>query len=123
MTRVLIEDLIYHYGDSFDDLIVVWQDASGVPISLSGYTATMRIRTAPATTGTFLLELTSAVSGGLTIDAPNGKITFAATPTKMKSGSLVQSQSYFYDLQVSNGSETKTLLKGKFWVDPEVTDV
>lgn len=121
MARVVTANLIYQYGDSFDDYFVVWVDASGNPINLSGYTATMRIKAvAGGGTGETTL-LTLAGGDGLTIDAPNGKISFNATATKMTGGTLVQNTKYKYDLQVVSGTEKKTLIKGDFWVDPEVT--
>lgn len=121
MARVKIAHLVYHYGDSFDDYQVIWQDAAGVPINLAGYTATLRIRPTESHTGTLLLELTSS-GQGLSINASQGLVDFVATPTKMKSGTLVGGNRYFYDLQVASPAETKTLIKGQFWVDPEVTD-
>src|SRR5262245_56024871 len=125
MARVLRKKLIYHYGDTFEGIEVLWKDANGNPINLAGYTATMRVKAvAGAGTGqTTLLILSSAGGDGLVIDAGNGKVTISATPTKMTTApsALVQGQRYFYDLQVKNVAETQTLLEGEFWVDPEVT--
>ena len=121
MARVQNAALIYMYGDSCDDYSVSWGDASGNPISLSGYTATMRIK---AITGGGTGEptvLTLSGGDGLTIDVPGGKITFSATATKMTGGTLVQNTKYKYDLQVVSGTEKKTLIKGDFFVDSEVT--
>lgn len=124
MGRVLTKPLVYHYGDSFNKYAVLWEDANGAPINLTGWTATMRIK-AKAGGGTgepLVLELNSS-GQGLSIDAVNGRINFNATPTKMKSGSLAPAGGqYAYDLQVSNGVDAETLVKGPFWVDPEVTE-
>lgn len=123
MARVKILNLVYHYGDTLDGLSVVWKDANETPINLAGYTATLRVKSvAGAGTGqTTLLVLSGG--DGLDVDAPNGKISLNATPTKMTTSpsALVQGEVYFYDLQVKNVQETKTLLKGTFAVDKEVT--
>ena len=123
MARVLTVNLVHQYGDTFDDYSVTWLNSSGTPINLTGYTATMRIKakTGGGTGETTLLTLTSAANDGLTIDAPNGKITFSGTPTKMTSGTLAQGVKYVYDLQVASGSEKKTLIRGDFFVDGETT--
>lgn len=113
----------YHYGDTFDGFNVLWKDDAGAVASLSGYTAQLCIK-AKAGGGTgepTVLKLTSATDDGLTIDIALGKISLSGTPIKMTSGSLVQGQGYFYDLQVKSSSETQTLLEGEFWVDSEVT--
>lgn len=121
--RVETRTLVYHYGDTFDGVDIIWKDALGVPINLSGYDATMRVKsvTGSPAAATVLL-LTSVASGGLTIDAPAGKVSINATPAQMTGQSLEQGQRYFFDLQVKNSQETQTLLRGEFWVDPEVTD-
>lgn len=121
MALPLVKKLQYYYGDTFDDYVVTWKDNSGVAINLTGYTATMKIKTAAG--GSTLLTLDSGVGNGLLIDAPNGKITFFASPAKMKSGTLVGGQVYYYDLQVSNtgDADVKTLLEGEFWVKAEIT--
>lgn len=113
----------YHYGDTWDGADVLWKDADGLPINLSGYAAQLAIKAkvgAGAGEAT-VLKLTNGASDGLVIDTALGKVTINATPTKMTSGTLAQGQGYFYDLQVKNGSETQTLLEGEFWVDGEVT--
>jgi len=122
MGRVKVVTLTYHFGDTFDDYAVLWVDGNDLAIDLTGYTATFRVKTAPG--GSQVLELTSP-SGGLSITALTGRIDFNATPTKMTSGTLVEGTVYSYDLQVATAAsaDVKTLIKGEFWVDPEVTDV
>lgn len=121
--RVEQRKLVYHYGDTFDGIEILWKDASGNPVVLTGYTAQMRIK---AQTGLgvgepTILQLTSALNDGLVITALAGKVAINASPAKMTSGTLQQKTRYFYDLQVKDGQETQTLLEGEFWVDPEVT--
>lgn len=125
MARVKTVNLVYHYGDTFDDYSVIWLDSSEVPINLTGYTATLRIKDKAGAGATQLLQLSSTTADGLTIVAAAGRIDFSATATKMKSGTLVQNTVYYYDLQVATPSsaDVKTLIKGQIWIDPEVTDV
>jgi hypothetical protein len=121
MTRVLTRTLYYHYGDTFDDYQVIWKDGSGTPLNLTGYTATLRIK--PQVGGSTALELNSS-GNGLVITPAAGLIDFQASSTKMKSGSLAANTKYVYDLQVALGtSDIKTLIKGDFIVDAEITDV
>jgi hypothetical protein len=121
MALPLAKKLQYYYGDTFDDYVVSYKDSAGVAISLVGYTASLKIKNAPG--GTALLTLDSNVGGGLTLDGALGTITFNATPTKMKSGTLEGGKMYYYDLQVANtgDADVKTLLQGEFWVKAEIT--
>lgn len=120
MPRVKTVTLYWHYGDTFDDLRVTWVDEDNLPINLTGYTATMKIKETPG--GTAKLTLSSP-TGGISIPTPaNGQIVFGATPTQMTAGTLVAGISYLYDLQVASGSDKKTLLRGSFIVDQEITD-
>lgn len=118
MSRVHEEKLVYHYGDTFDDYVIDYVDEAGVAIDLTGYTARMKIKLGATTA----LTLTSSTNDGITLDGAAGRLTFSGTPTKMKSGSLTGGNVYQYDLEVSLGSITKTLIKGEFWVDAEITD-
>lgn len=110
------------YGDDFS-FTVTWNDASGDPQDLTGYTANMKVRN--AATGAEMLHL--YVGSGLSIPTPaNGQIVCAATPTLMKAGSLVNAEAvHDYDLQArsSDGSILRTLIRGAFQVQKEYTDV
>lgn len=122
MTRVKAVNLYYHYSDTFDDYQVIWKDGSGTPLNLTGYTATLRIKNTAG--GTTALELNSSGGNGLVITPAAGLIDFQASSSKMKSGTLAPNTKYVYDLQVALGtSDIKTLIKGDFIVDAEITDV
>lgn len=119
MPRVKRVDLVYHYGDNFDDLVVHYTNADGSDYNLTNHTAEMQIRDDE---GTLLLTLQTS-NGSLTIPTPtDGRIYGAATPTQMLAGSLEEGRRYSYDLQIATGSSfLKTILKGVFLVDPQVT--
>lgn len=123
MPRVREKTLVYHYGDSWNSLAIVWKDSAGNPKDLTNYLASMHVR--DETTDTLVLHLDSDVEGGLVVTPAEGKVSTSATPTKMMGGSLVQGQTYDYDIQVKSqdGSIIRTLLKGKFVVDEEQTNV
>lgn len=114
--------LDYWYGDSFSGVSVVWKDANGTPINLTGYLASLQVRDE---NDVLVLHLDSAGQTGLTIDALNGKVSISATAPKMVGGTLVQGTVYDYDLQVKSGdgNTIRTLLYGKFVVHEQATEV
>ena len=112
--------MVYHYGDSFDGVTWEWRDSDGNTKSLTGYLASLKVKTEG---GTEVLHLDSDAQGGLSI--VSDVVVLSASPTLMTAGDLVQDQTYLYDIQVksSDGSIVKTLSKGPFRVDKEITDV
>lgn len=68
-SRLLIEA-----GDTLRK-VVNWQDSDEDPVDLTGYTVTVNI-----TVGEIVYNLTSG--SGLTIDAPNGKVTVVLSDTQ-----------------------------------------
>jgi len=119
MPRVLTKDIFYHYGDSLSGIGVQWQQASGTPHDLTGYTAELEVKDGFG--GTTLLSLTDG--DGLTIIGEQGTVLLDATSAKMLGGTLVEgSGDHVYDLEVRNGTATvRTLLKGRFVIDQQVT--
>ena len=97
---------------------VVWKDAAGLPIDLTGYSARMQIRSTRQG-GTALVSLTSSPAGGITITPAEGKIVLrveAAETTTLTPGTA------FYDLEVVSGAgEVTRLLEGGVTISPEVT--
>lgn len=124
MAEVRDYPLVYHYGDSFDGISWQWKDSAGQAKDLTGYLASLKVKDAEDESEK--LHLDSSGQGGLSIPTPaNGTVVLNASPTLMKSGSLVEGESYLYDIQVksSDGSIVKTLTKGVFRVDKQQTDV
>lgn len=122
--EVKLFPIVYHYGDTFEGLTVQWIADDGNPHDLTNYRTDMKIR--DKVTGDTVLHLSSDTGEGLTIPDPtDGTVIVNGFPSIMTSGSLVQGESYKYDLQVKSqdGSVVKTLIKGEFRVDPEQTDV
>jgi hypothetical protein len=115
--------LVYHYGDSFDGITWQWKDSAGIAKDISTYTADLKVKT---DSGTEVLHLTSSPASGLSIPVgTDGKVVLSVSPTIMMAGTLVEGTTYEYDVQVksSDGSIIKTLTKGPFRVDKQVTDV
>ena len=119
--EVAVYPIVYHYGDTFDGLSVQWKDSAGVANDLTGFVASMKVKNED---GTALLSLSSP-SIGMTIPTPaNGTVVINAVPSLMIGSDLVEGETYEYDLQVKNAAGTviKTLIKGPFRVDKQVTD-
>lgn len=103
----------WHYGDSFDDIVIDVQNPDGSPMSLSGYVAIMDIRLEPDS-ATTSLSLTTNANDGITIDAATGQVRIDATFSKMLSGALAVDIKYHYQVQIKNSEKRRTLLKGRF---------
>jgi len=113
--------LAYHYGDTFSAPSWQWLDAAGAAQNITGYTASMKVKTDD---GTEVLHLNTA-DGTLTIPTgTDGKVIPAATSVQMLAGSLQEEEAYEYDIKVFGpaGEPVKTLTKGVFRVDKRVTD-
>ena len=124
MAEVADYPLVWHFGDTFSGLSWQWKDSAGATKNITGYTASLKVKTSA---GTQVLYLDSSSQGGLSIPTgTDGKVVLNATPAQMASnGTLVEGTSYEYDIQVksSDGTIVQTFTKGKFRVDKQVTDV
>ena len=106
-------------GDSWN-VQLTYTDSSGSAINLTGYSVLMEVRDEPG--GKILCASasvsTSASSGdGITINRAGGIITINLTGTKTKAFNYPKSA---YQVQIDNGTNTYTLLKGWFVVDAGV---
>ena len=97
---------------------IIWKDANGNPVDLTGYTAKMQVRKEPADTS-YLIELSTANSR-ISIPTPaNGTIEFnisSADTLGLASGT------YKYDLMMTDsGGVVTKLVYGAFTVDAGIT--
>ena len=95
-------------------LTTVYQDSTGTPINLTGYTATFAL--ANSYNGAIVLTLT--VGSGITITPSTGTINVHATATQTS----ITDGSYVAELVITSSANVKTsLLKGTIVVKPKVT--
>ena len=94
-----------------------WNDSSGTPMNLTGYTARMQVRQRYVST-TPVLSLTSSPAAGITLGTTNGQIVVTASATVMAG---ISAGDYRYDLELVSGSVVTRLLMGSFSVKAEVT--
>lgn len=97
-------------------LSVVYEDSTGTPINITGFTAAMQLRTSPLARTAALTLNTS--NGGITITGNTGTLSLHATATQ--TGAL-QPQKYSYDLELYNGSIVTRLIQGTIEVSAETT--
>jgi hypothetical protein len=86
-------------------------NADGTVFNLTGYTAKMQFRQYPKSTAALALELTPTVNSTL------GTVTVNATATQTASLIL---PSYFYAIELTNGSTVIRLADGIATISPEV---
>jgi len=94
-------------------LTVIYEDATGTPIPLTGYTARCQIRNTPG--GSLLyLDLTP------TITAAEGRVDVVATPTQTANMTFDRG---FYDILLSSpsGTDKIRLLQGSVTIREAVT--
>lgn len=100
------------------DLNVVYKDANGNPINLTGYTAAMQLRQ-NYNSDTAVLTLSTS-DGGITITGAEGKLVLSATAAQ--TGAL-DAGFYVYDLEITSGGVVTRLIQGQITVAGEVTRV
>lgn len=97
-------------------LNLVYNNGSGNPIDLTGYTARMQARTSYDSSST-ALSLTTGT--GITLGGTAGTIDILVGATTTASIGAAQ---YVYDMElVSNSGEVTRLIEGTLVVTPEVT--
>ena len=105
-------------GSTFQRVITVTHSVSGntyEPVDLTGYTARMQIRKKFG--GTVLIELTTDIDGGITLDEANGIVTVEMTAEQTAS----IDRSGVYDLELVVGQTVTKILRGQFILNHEVT--
>jgi len=109
-------DLSLYRGDSFTHRLI-WQDSTGTPIDLTGYSAKMDVVPAKGSPTT-LLALTSPL--GIVLGGVAGTIDIVVSSAQAK----IDVVSSVYDLEMTSPSPTSavtTLVQGAFTVTPDAT--
>jgi len=100
-------------------LEVRWEDESGSPVDLVGWTARMQVREEHSSQSA-LVSLASPPGEGILIDGPSGTVSIEI-PASV-TASLPAPLEAVYDLEVEGpGGEVERLLHGCADVEPEVT--
>ena len=97
--------------------VVEYKDNAGDPIDLTGASAKLQVRDTKG--GSKLAFTLTSPSGGITIDAPNGKLTVRMTPTQTNKLFYPKSS---YDLMLTDSNSVKTkLIEGFLTLSRSVT--
>ena len=108
-------DIATEQGSTYGS-VVTYEDDNGDPVNLTGYTASMQVRTYA---GAAVPSLTLASSSGLTTGGAAGTIAISILASAL---SAVRAGGYVYDLEIqSPGGVVTKLLSGKFTIEQEVT--
>ncbi len=108
-------DIVCDQGATFSR-VFTWQDSTGLPVNLTGYTARMQVR-ATIDSASTLLSLTTE-NGGISLGGTAGTVTITASATQT---AAVAAGCYVYDIELVIGSTVVRLVQGQFTVDGEVT--
>jgi len=100
------------------NLNVIYKDANGAVINLTGYTAAMQLRQNYNSDSAELTLTTS--NGGIVITGAQGKLVLSATAAQ--TGGL-DAGYYVYDLEIASGGVVTRLFQGQITVAGEVTRV
>lgn len=96
---------------------VIFADAQGNPLDLTGYTAAMQLREQASSPNPSALSLTSP-SGGIVITPLTGQL--AITITTAQTGALT-ARFYVYDLEIALSGVVTRLIQGQITVSAQVT--
>jgi len=110
--RAQSEDLLVTRGDS--PVIPVTIKSDSVAVDITGFVFTMTVNASddPADDVGALFQI-----AGIIVDGPNGRVDFQPSIAN-----LTQTpDKYNYDIQMVGGGSTRTILKGSFQIDPDIT--
>ncbi len=108
-------NLIIEQGATFDKTYT-WQNSSGLPINLTGYTARMQAKLNYDTEA--LINLTTE-NGGIVLGGSLGTIQLIISASA--TSAIPAPAKLLYDLELINGSVVTRLLQGYIEIIPEVT--
>jgi hypothetical protein len=101
----------YYRGDSYSFSITP-KNANGTTFDLTGYSASFNIATARGSSGVFVTD------GSATVDAGNGRVDCAITPTV---GVELGLTTYYYDVEITKLGKVYTVVTGTINVTQDVT--
>lgn len=96
---------------------IIFANAQGVPIDLTGYTASMQLREQAASPNPADLTLTSS-NGGITIVPVAGEMDILMTSAQ--TGAL-DARFYVYDLEIALSGVVTRIIQGQITVSAQVT--
>ena len=109
-------DIVIEQGADFS-YNVTWNDQTGAPVNLTGYSAAMMVRNS-YNDASPILSLTSA-GGQITLGGAAGTIAISASNTLT---AALPASNGFYDLELTSAGGTITrLMQGKVTITPQVT--
>jgi hypothetical protein len=107
--------ILCEQGATFQ-LPLVWKDASGNPVNVTGWTAQMDVRKTKQSEAS-IVEL-STENGRITLGGDTGQIDLLIPATVT---ATLDPGAYVYDLDLINEQTVYRLMEGTFVVDGEVT--
>lgn len=109
-------DLTRRRGDTFADRFNVTK--KGVAVDISAKTFCMSINTLKEPTETAAPSATEVAQiSGVIIDGPNGVVDFAPTVADTLN---MPPATYFYDIQMTEGTEKTTIVYGKYKIVQDI---
>lgn len=97
-------------------MVATYNDSSGQPVNLTGYTAAMMVRTG-YNEPTAVISLTN--TDGITLGGSAGTVTIFVSAAR--NSTLTGGKTYVYDLLLTKSGSVTRFLQGNYFVDPGVT--
>jgi hypothetical protein len=108
----LTKNLVLNQGASFSQEFII-TDSAGAVRNLTGYTATAQMRKG-------YYSQTNVAFTVAQVDV-EGKITISLDDTETAALSLIPSNRYVYDVEITDGSDVERVREGIITIKPEVT--
>lgn len=110
--RPKTEEILVARGDS--PVIPITVLSNGSALNVAGYTFTLTVNASddPADDTGALFQISGTV-----VDGPAGRVDFQPSTINLTQTPDV----YNYDVQMVGGGSTRTILKGSFTIDPDIT--
>lgn len=110
--RAQKEELLVTRGDS--PVVPVTVNSGGSALDITGFVFTMTVNASddPTDDTGALFQISGTV-----VDAINGRVDFQPSTANLTQTPDI----YNYDIQMVGGGSTRTILKGSFTIDPDIT--